>query len=155
MPLDVSSSRPPRARRLAAGIAAALAAVVVLGCMSISIGKFTGSTFTDDAGALCQSDEEEIKPGCEQDIYYPIPYASVPHLTLSSTPFDQVVLVEQREDRFRVRNTGAFTYKITWKAKGLRATTVVTVPPPLPPVVPVPPTPPAAPPPVPAVPTGR
>jgi hypothetical protein len=153
MPLDVSSCRPLCALRLAAVVATAFGAVVVLGCMSISIGKFTGTTFTDDNGALCQSDEEVIRPGCEQDIYYPIPYASVPHLTLSNTPFDQVTLVEQREDRFRVRNTGAFSHKITWKAKGVRATTVVTVPPPLPPVAPVPPTPTATPP-LPPVPPG-
>ena len=118
--------------------AAAVALLIVLGCMSLSIGKFT-SGVTDETGALCQTDEVTLPSGCDREVFYPVPYAGPPHLDVGNTPFNEIVLVEQKEDRFRVRNHSAFSKTMTWKARGVRtAGAPVVVVPPVPPPLPAP-----------------
>jgi hypothetical protein len=123
-----------------AGVVAAVAVLVILlGCMSISIGKFgtTGSTIEAD-GVLCQEGEATVPPGVIWQVHYPIPFLHPPSLEVGDT-FHRSVLIGQDEGCFRVRNDSSSTVTVSWKARGLKATVapVVVPPPEPPPVVPV------------------
>jgi hypothetical protein len=126
------------------GIVAAIIIVVIFaGCMSLQLGgthedvvasapEMPVSTLPGD-GVLEQAGTETVGEGHGVlDVYYPIPYISPPHLSVSST-FDEVKLIEQRRDHFRVRNTGAFARKFDWKATGVKLLLAAPPPPPAPP----------------------
>ena len=123
-----------------AGILAAVAVlVVVLGCMSISIGKFSG---TEADGVFCQEGEVTMAAQELREVFYPVPYAHSPNLEVSST-FHDCKLVSQREGSFQVRNEAYHSVTMSWKARGLRAAPVAVIPavpaaPELPPPAPVP-----------------
>ncbi|HZY91072.1 MAG TPA: hypothetical protein VFE78_39985 [Gemmataceae bacterium] len=124
-------SPSPRLATVAAGV---LLCLVVLGCMSISFGgkSICGGDPTEpfeQKGEVCLAAQGEI------DVYYPLPYASPPNLTVDA-PSHHVVVFEQKPDHFRVGGAG----KMTWVARGVRAgpTVVVPVPPTLPPPAPLP-----------------
>jgi len=138
-----SNSAPPNRKpwtvsairfRVAATLAAAAFVLIVLGCMSFSIG---GKTVVrpPDGNPFEQSGAIELRPGAEQDIFYAIPYASTPNLEIDST-FDDVDLVEQHPDHFRVRNTsnGLLSRTVEWKARGVKGLPLapITVVPPQP-----------------------
>jgi hypothetical protein len=127
--------------RRKAGVAAGVVLVLIfLGCMSIAIGNRTPEGTVLEDGTLVQNGEATVPPGCEQDVYYPIPYARPPHLDVSSS-FDECVLVEQREDHFRVKNVDhTFSHSVTWKARGMRCLPSPCAPASEPPLAP-PPTP--------------
>lgn len=127
-------NRPSSLVRFCTLLGSAFGLAVALGCMSISIGKFA-TAITDDTGALCQSDEVTMPPGTEREIYYPIPYAQPPHLEVGNTPFNDIVLMEQKETHFRVRNGSAFAKGVAWKARGVRAGSLTPPPLPAPPPV--------------------
>jgi hypothetical protein len=120
--------------RIAATLAAVAFVLIVLGCMSFSIG---GKTVVrpPDGNPFEQSGAIELRPGAEQDVYYAIPYASTPNLEIDST-FDDVDLVEQHADHFRVRNTsnGLLSRTVEWKARGVKGLPLapITVVPPQP-----------------------
>jgi hypothetical protein len=131
--LDRSFSLHPRlASRLLSrktGLAAgAVLMVIVLGCMNISIGSFRRS----EDGTFEQKGELRLASGCEQDVYYPIPFAHTPNVELSGD-VDNCFLVEQKEDHFRIRNPGPFKCCPDWTARGVRcappAPVVITAPP--------------------------
>jgi hypothetical protein len=109
--------------RVVGSLSMAALTLIILGCMSLSFG---GRNYT----ANCVDDEVLCQEGCvtfrrcdEHTVYYPIPYASPPNLSLRS-PFDDLVLLEQKPDSFRVAWKGlgpSFgTEEVTWKAKGVR-----------------------------------
>jgi hypothetical protein len=133
--------------RIAATMAAVACVVIVLGCMSFSIGGKTVIR-TPDGNPFEQAGAIEIRPGAEQDVFYAIPYASTPNLEIDST-FDDVELVEQHADHFRVRNTsnGLLSRTVEWKARGVKglplAPITVVPPPPAPAASSNPPPPPA------------
>jgi hypothetical protein len=106
--------------RIAATMAAVTLVLIVLGCMSFSIGGKTVIRTPDD-NPFEQSGAIELRPGAEQDVYYAIPYASTPNLEIDST-FDDVELVDQHADHFRVRNTsnGLLSRTVEWKARGVK-----------------------------------
>ena len=115
--------------------------VIILGCMSITIGGRTTVDTTSEDGMLIQEGETQVGAGAERDVFYPIPYASPPNLEIDST-FNHYQLIDQKEDHFRVRNTSnAFCLKCEWKARGLKGSASVapfhpaelTVPEPQPP----------------------
>jgi hypothetical protein len=146
------SNRKPRIGstirfRAVAAMAAVALILIILGCMSFSIGGKT-MILGPEGNPFEQSGAIELRPGAEQDVYYAIPYASTPNLEIDSM-FDDVELVEQHADHFRVRNTsnGLLSRTVEWKARGVK------VPPPGPiTVTPLSPTPvaPSNPPPPPA-----
>jgi hypothetical protein len=131
-----------------AGVVAAIALLVILlGCMSISIGKFSGTgSCTEADGIFCQEGEVTVSGGAVREVFYPAPYAHTPNLEVSDT-FNHCELVEQREGSFKVRNASGFSVTVCWKARGVRA-----IPPPVPPPLP-PPVLPSEP--LPAEPTGK
>src|SRR5262249_19832252 len=91
---------------------------IVLGCMSLSIGGRQGGSSCED-GVSEHSGEVKVSAGRELDVYYPVPFASPPNLTLADDcdhvvqvegrpdNFD-CVLLEQQFDHFRVKNVGKF-----------------------------------------------
>jgi hypothetical protein len=129
MPTDPTG----RLAYLAAGVTLV---AILLGCMSISIGKFSEHKIEDGGLTLCQEDEVTVPAGGERDVYYPIPYPCPPHLEICDS-FSHLEIVEQREDHFRVKNTSAFRQTGTWKARGLKAPVhgppAPAAPPPVPP----------------------
>lgn len=146
-----NSLRPPSApapgMRLAAACAVVVLAVIFLGCMSIEIGGFGGRCMEN--GVLHQKGSIELQPGAEQDIYYPVAYGRPPNLELDAC-LDHYVLLEQKEDHFRVRNRDASgTTTLRWKARGMPAGAqppVIVTGPPAPLTAPIAPVPAAAPP---------
>jgi len=109
---------------------------IVLGCMSLSIGERHEVVASED-GISSQSGEVKVPGGQELDVYYPVPFASPPNLTVTST-WDDAVMVDQQADHFRVKNPGAFSERMRWEARGLKARPPAVV-------VPVPATSPATP----------
>jgi len=111
---------PPKRRyllRIPTACALILLTAIIVGCMSISFGG--RSCESHDDNLLEQEGTLRFGPEC-QTVYYPIPYASPPNLTLDM-PFHALEIEEQAPDHFKVRMTGAVLGAVTWKAKGLRA----------------------------------
>jgi hypothetical protein len=113
------NSRPRRVRfQIAAALAAAAFVLIVLGCMSFSVGGRTVIETPND-NPHEQRGEVDVRPGAELDVFYPQPYVRTPNLSISST-FDEIDLLEQHTDHFRVRNTDQFFRRtLSWKARGL------------------------------------
>jgi hypothetical protein len=128
----------PLTRRAGALGAAAVVFLILLGCMSISIGKFGATPCCTEAdGIVCQEGEVTVGAGELRQVFYPVPYVHPPNLEMTDT-FHNCVLVHQQENSFTVRNDAAFSVTASWKARGVR-----TAPPPpeptlLPPPAPVP-----------------
>lgn len=111
-------------------------ALVFLGCMSISIGRFSNSTPFED-GTFAQEGEVNVPGNGVLQVFYPAPYASPPNLTAEDT-FNHLRIVEQTPGYFRVENTGGLSAKCCWKARGVRAAVIhpdspAGGPPPVPP----------------------
>jgi len=124
----------PLLTRKAGVIAAVALLVILLGCMSISIGKFTGTGTSAEAdGIYCQEGEVPLVAGELREVFYPAPYAHTPNLELGGG-LTHCELVEQHEDSFKVRNKSDFSVMISWKARGVRAP--APAPPPPEPVLP-------------------
>jgi hypothetical protein len=116
-------------RRMAVVAAVALLAIL-LGCMSISIGKFgTMTGATEVEGVLCQEGEATVPPGVVWQVHYPLPFLHPPNLEVSDT-FHHCVLISLDQCSFQVRNDSTSTVTVSWKARGLRAAPVPVVVPP-------------------------
>jgi hypothetical protein len=57
----------------------------------------------------------------EIEVYYRIPFASPPKVTIVEGANDSWTITEQKADHFTAKNTSAFGRKMTWKAEGLPA----------------------------------
>jgi hypothetical protein len=136
--LRILLSRPAGA---AAGAATAL---IILGCMSITLGgrTVTYENATIEGVTTFEGDAHVAGSGC-QDVYYPAPFASKPNLEVTDAWGDCAV-IDQHEEFFRLQNASAFGRTAHWKARGVRGT-----PSPPPVLAPAPPDPA---PPVPALP---
>jgi hypothetical protein len=87
----------------------------------------------EKAGVITQSGAASLHGRRPQTIYYPIPYASTPNLTLENAEDededeDEWEILEQQWDHFTVRRKGS-PVELKWTAKGLKG------PPPAVPVV--------------------
>jgi hypothetical protein len=134
---DLLLSRPVGAT------AAAISALIFLGCLSLSFDRHYPGEHAEE-GIMCHHGEVRLAAGAEEVVYYPLPFASPPNLELTSQ-FNWCELVKQCEDRFIVRNTSSFQLTAEWKARGPKP------PPPVGPAIAAPPpvAPAAAPPPEP------
>lgn len=129
MPHD--GSRPPALLRLAGLFAGTLLLVILLGCMSISIGGKHMICPPEEEGGCMQQGETRMPPHGEMDVYYPVPFASPPNLELDDVR--DVVVLDQKADHFRVRYDGPFpSNSIKWKARGTRAVGGAAPPQPMP-----------------------
>ena len=124
-----------------AGVAAALATVLIfLGCMSfegthvdrteiIPPPEIPSPNLVAD-GLIDQNGRASVSGNCELDIYYPIPFFGPPNLTLEGDN-ENVKIMYQRRDHFRVKNTCAnehYSARINWQARGVKA--LIAPPPP-------------------------
>ena len=70
--------------RPSAAIAAAVTALIFLGCMSLNLGGRTYESHTCDSpgedGLFLQQGEVQLKGKGQQDVYYPVPFAHPPNL---------------------------------------------------------------------------
>src|SRR5262245_54727358 len=82
---------------------------VFLGCMSLSIGdgerlvvEKRPAKPDEDEGVLQQRGSvPSLRPGVEQKVYYPVPYASPPNLQIGYD--EHFVVVDQQADHFVIR----------------------------------------------------
>jgi hypothetical protein len=103
--------------RLVGGVAGAFGAFILLGCMNFAVGNHCSEA---PEGILEQKGEVHLRPMDEQDVYYPVAYASIPNVELSAN-YHLVVIEEQKEDHFRIRNTSTSIVSTGWHARGVRA----------------------------------
>jgi hypothetical protein len=132
-------SMPPRLvdKLLSPPVGAAAACVVlviVMGCMSLSIGNRTVEAPPNEEGMLCQQGEAHVPANSAQFIRYPLPYPRKPNVEISCT-FDDCLIAEEHEDGFLLRNPNCLSRTVTWKARGIKCET-----PPATPIAPPPPT---------------
>jgi hypothetical protein len=123
--------------RRAGVLAAAMVVLILLGCMSISIGKFGGGSCAEADGVFCQEGEVTLPPNTVREVFYPVPYANRPNLEISDL-FSHGELLEQKEVSFKVRNETAFAVTLSWKARGVRVISPTPEPTLTPPPAPVP-----------------
>jgi hypothetical protein len=127
----------------AAAFAVAGTALTFLGCVSFPLDGPSVSESASARAVLMQEGEVVVPARSEQVVYYPVPYASPPNLELDADLADlfrRCEVVEQRPDRFRVRNPTLFPHTIGWTARGVRCAPAFVAP--LPPrgmPVPIPP----------------
>jgi hypothetical protein len=112
-------------------MAACATAVIILGCMNFTFQESDPEVVRHlEDGLTCYSGKARVKPHSCLNVYYPAPFLSKPNLELEDT-FDRLVVVEEREDGFRINNPSSCSVTGKWKARGLRP-----VPPPSPPGAP-------------------
>lgn len=56
----------------------------------------------------------------EEEVYYPVAFVRTPNLRLDNYT-EQIVVVEQCADRFRIKNLSAAATKVKWTARGTKA----------------------------------
>jgi hypothetical protein len=106
---------------------------IFLGCMSCEVNSHCVCS-TEPDGTTSQEGETTLQPREERDIFYFIPYAYPPNLEVSA-PWNEGVIVEQKEDHFRVRNKDLYHCSdVKWKARGIRADKIVKAVPMVPPI---------------------
>lgn len=95
-----------------------------LGCMNLSFGgrheyvssPKDGESVTDGL----QRGKAYAGYAQELSVYYPIAYVSPPNLEFEDDAKSQLVIVDQKPDHFRVKNTHVGV-EFTWKARGVLA----------------------------------
>jgi hypothetical protein len=101
-------------RRITAALSTLLT-LILLGCMCPVI---VGERFKKkDDETLCQTGEVRLSSG-EQDVYYPVPFASTPNLELDPGMFVQIL--DQKPDHFRIGSSVSLG-NVDWKARGIRS----------------------------------
>ncbi len=104
-------------------LAAVLLGLTILGCMNFAPfpSQVEIKTTADTPGMLAQDGKIPERPGKEQIVYYPVPYASPPNLTLTDNAKD-CDIVEQKENYFRIRFLASAKpqQEVTWTARGVR-----------------------------------
>jgi len=95
-------------------VAALVAAVLTLGIQAIRGNLARSQTLIQEGRLTVNQNQSE---GVE--VYYPIPYASPPHLTLVNGAA-YAVIVEQKPDHFKIRAAGTtVNADVNWKAEGV------------------------------------
>lgn len=108
--------------RRAALVTGAFAVLSMLSCMSFNIGGKVYECKTED-GLLIQQGQARVPAGVEQDVYYPVPYASTPNLETSDC-WSSTIVVMQCPTHFRVRNTSDSVERVEWTVRGVRGVPV-------------------------------
>jgi hypothetical protein len=90
---------------------------VEVGATAVKPGKATKA-----AGTLIQQGTCSVRSEPPAEVFYPIPFAGPPHVSLSGANAADCVLVEQRADHFKAKLGPNFPFvtTVTWKAEGLR-----------------------------------
>jgi len=123
--------------RVAGALAGVALVAVFLGCMSLNIGcRDSGCTdsigvTTDSCGVVRQEGKVTLGPGCSQQVFYPICYASIPNLELreSGCISTHHLLSHQEKNYFVLENKDpSFSRTFRWVARGTREAPVVGPP---------------------------
>jgi hypothetical protein len=96
---------------MAAGVAAAVSSGIHGGVAMV------------DRERLTQQGSVTVPANSQQEVYYPVPYASPPNVQLSGPGVSQgsIQLKEQKADHFTAQCTSAhFTFEVHWRAEGVR-----------------------------------
>jgi hypothetical protein len=111
--------------KTAAAAVACLGAVIVLGCMNISLGgkhdEVCKPVF-EECPPFEQVGKIPIRAGNDQVIYYAVAYTSPPNLEVED-PFGLCEVLEQKENCFKVHfhaNVTSSPQYLAWKARGAR-----------------------------------
>jgi hypothetical protein len=112
-------------------MAAAVILVIMMGCMSLSIGNRTVETLPVEESVLCQQGEAHVAANSSMFVHYPLPYPRKPNLEISCT-FDDCPLVREEVDGFLLKNPNCLGRTVTWKARGPRCEPPPVAPPPMP-----------------------
>jgi hypothetical protein len=98
-----------------------LVSPLTLGCLALSIGgkhyDHDCPTADVDRCVFQQYGNLRMGQGQELDVYYAVPYGATPNLEIKTEPGEFVIL-EQKPDHFRLRNTG-FLGQARWEARGV------------------------------------
>ena len=111
--------------KTAAAAAAGLGAVIVLGCMNLSLGGKHDEVckpVVEEIPTFEQVGKIPIRAGHDPVVYYPVAFASPPNLEVED-PFGLCDVVEQKENCFKVHfhaNVTSSPQSLTWKARGIR-----------------------------------
>jgi hypothetical protein len=121
-PLDKEISRKERLITLiAAAIVAALVSVVLIfGFRAFQGNAAYGPEILEHNQLLKQQGKAAVAGEKPIDVYYPIPYASPPNLTVQG---DQIEIVEQKADHFQLKkkDSSPGAIEVQWLAQGLRS----------------------------------
>jgi hypothetical protein len=112
-----------------AALAAVMVTLVILGCMCLSFGGGGTTTITHEDPTLPQEGSVKVPANSQLDVFYPVPYGAVPNLTIEDSHGD-CLIVEQKENHFRIHNKALAAVSVEWKAKGVRVAPAQTVTPP-------------------------
>jgi hypothetical protein len=97
---------------------------IALGCMSLGIGERNVVVSQNDSPGH-QSGKITVNPSQEMNVYYPIPYQYPPNLQTENP--GTCVVVEQKTDHFRIKNTGIWAQDVTWQSRGVQISTTTTI----------------------------
>jgi hypothetical protein len=128
------NAKPGQVERGAAIVLGSAFLAICLGCASFQFGGHTevvppapAVAAPSDDPAITQSGTGTSRGGNEQDVFYPVPFASPPNLEVHDI-IGHVVVTEQRPDRFHVKNV---VHEFTWKARGVPVTATPAQPTPV------------------------
>ncbi len=115
--------------RTTGAIAATLSILIILGCMSFSIERgerVKVVEISSGAEVFEQKGSVMLEPSVPVVVYYPVPYATPPNLTLQHSSFE---IIQQYPDRFVVKNNNDKSYYVDWNSKGLSILNRAALPP--------------------------
>jgi hypothetical protein len=96
-------------------LVACFVSAVVAGGVMLALDLFGGGD------TLVQQGKAVVIKNQALEVYYPIPYVSPPHLSLSGFFPGSCALVEQKPDHFKIENMGnLYSVEVEWRAEGIR-----------------------------------
>jgi hypothetical protein len=118
----------------AACVAACVGAIIVVGCMNISLGGHSAAVsvpLAEEQGTFEQTGRLPVRTGPDPVcVFYAVPFASPPNLDVED-PSGQCDIIEQKENCFKVRfhaNVTSSPQTLAWKARGTRASQTPATP---------------------------
>jgi hypothetical protein len=125
----VSCKQHRRRHACYAAVMTLLALVSSMGCLNMSFG---GKWVTSDTSEVLEQTETVSLTGSVNDVFYPIPYASPPHLSITNpasfVPMAPYEILEQKADHFRIKSNNGAGITLAWTARGTRAVQAAVVP---------------------------
>jgi hypothetical protein len=113
--------------KTAACVTACAGAIIVVGCMNISLGGHSAAVSVplgEEQGTFEQTGRLPVRTGPDPVcVYYAVPFAAPPNLEIED-PSGQSEIVDQKENCFKVRfhaNVTSSPQTLAWKARGSRA----------------------------------
>ncbi len=106
--------------RVVVGLGLAAFVAFSIGCMNLTFGgrhEIASPKEAEVAAEGLQRGKSYAPYAQEVTVYYPVPYASPPNLEFEDDAKRQFIVMEQRPDCFKIKNTQVGA-EFTWKARG-------------------------------------